>query len=75
MKEFNKGFTTKAALKDNGGKKSVFGEQISICTEKGTIEMYIIGQEFDSVSMNKKEAELLISLLKEAIKVCGKSDN
>lgn len=75
MKEYRKGFTTKTALKDNGDKKSAFGEEIEVYTEKQNIKMRIIGQELEIVSMNKKEAELLISLLKEAIKVCEKSDN
>ena len=75
MKEYRKGFTTKAALKDNGGKKSTFGEQIEVYTEKENIKMRIIGYEFETISMNKKEAEMLISLLKEAVKICRKSNN
>ena len=68
MKEYENGFTTKAMLDENNGKKSPYGEEIKVSTEKGSIIMRIIGDDFEFVHMNVREAKLLCSMLNEAIK-------
>lgn len=68
MKEYENGFTTKVMLDDNNGKKSSYGEQIKISTENGSIVMRIIGDDFEFVHMNVREAKMLCSMLNEAIK-------
>ena len=68
MKEYENGFTTKAMLDENNGKKSPYGEEIKISTEKGNIIMRIIGDDFEFVHMNVREAKMLCSMLNEAIK-------
>ena len=68
MKEYKNGFTTKAMLDENNGKKSPYGEEIKVSTEKGSIIMRIIGDDFEFVHMNVREAKMLCSMLNEAIK-------
>ena len=68
MKEYKNGFTTKAMLDENNGKKSPYGEEIKVSTEKGSIIMRIIGDHFEFVHMNVREAKMLCSMLNEAIK-------
>ena len=68
MKEYENGFTTKAMLDENNGKKSPYGEQIKISTENGSIVMRVLGDDFEFVHMNVREAKLLCSMLNEAIK-------
>ena len=68
MKEYENGFTTKAMLDENNGKKSPYGDEIKISTEKGSIIMRIIGDDFEFVHMNVREAKKLRDILNEAIK-------
>ena len=41
MIEYKNGFTTKAMLDENNGKKSSYGEQIKVRTENGSIVMCV----------------------------------
>ena len=68
MKEYKNGFTTKAMLDENNGKKSPYGEQIKVSTENGSIVMCILGDDFEFVHMNIREAKKLRDILNEAIK-------
>ena len=68
MKEYKQGFTTKYALDNNGGKKSPFGEEIEISTDNGSIVMRIIGDEYEVIHLNIKEAKLLSKILNDAVK-------
>ena len=68
MKEYENGFTTKAMLDENNGKKSPYGEEIKVSTENGSIVMRVLGDDFEFVHMNVREAKLLCFMLNEAIK-------
>lgn len=68
MKEYENGFTTKVMLDENNGKKSSYGEQIKVSTDNGSIVMRILGDDFEFVHMNAREAKKLRDILNEAIK-------
>lgn len=70
MKEFRDGFTTKSRLDEDENGYYKFNNEIEITTGKCKIVMTIDGNAdiFENIYMNKKEAQKLISLLKEAIK-------
>lgn len=62
MKEYKEGFTTKAS----GGVNLCFGDEISVSTNDDNVTLTIIGDDTEKVVMNKKEVEMLITLLKNA---------
>ena len=68
MKEYENGFTTKAMLDENNGNKSSYGEQIKVSTKNGSIVMCVLGDDFEFVHMNVREAKKLRDILNEAIK-------
>lgn len=68
MKEYKQGFTTKHTLDNNGGKKSSWGEEIEISTDNGSIVMRVIGDEYEIIHMNIREAKLLSKMLNDAVK-------
>lgn len=71
MKEYEDGFTTRAAK----GEKALLGNEIEIYTNKENIVMRIEGNEFEVVNMSVKEAKLLCSMLTEAIKKVNSRHN
>lgn len=62
MKEYKEGFTTKAS----GGENLRWGDEISVSANDDNVTLTIIGDDIEKVVMNKKEVELLITLLKNA---------
>ena len=47
---------------------SSYGEQIKVSTENGSIVMCVLGDDFEFVHMNIREAKKLRDILNEAIK-------